>query len=91
MKFPENFAKTKEDTVKAGNTSWTGKYIYGISNYLEIFKQGGAEGTKLGDLGLGFITNKFGTIDSLQKYWTKTLDSIHIENMVITDNGKTHP
>ncbi len=91
LKFPENFAKTKEDTVKAGNTSWTGKYIYGISNYLEIFKQGGAEGTKLGDFGLGFITNKFGTIDSLQNYWKKTLDSIHLENMVITDNGKTHP
>ena len=91
LKFPENFAKTKEDTINGGTTSWTGKYIYGISNYLEIFRPGGAEGTKLGDFGLGFITDKFGTIDSLQNYWRKTLDSIHIENMVITDNGKTHP
>ena len=91
LKFPANFAKTKEDTINAGATSWTGKYIYGINNYLEIFKQGGAEGTKMGDLGLGFITNKFGTTDSLQNYWKKTLDSIHLENMVITDNGKTHP
>jgi hypothetical protein len=89
LKFPENFARTSEDTMHAGTASWTGKYINGISNYLEIFKPGSAQGTVLRDFGLGFGTNKFGTIDSLQNYWTKTLDSVHIENMVITDNGKT--
>jgi hypothetical protein len=91
LKFPQNFAKISEDTMNAGTASWTGKYINGISNYLEIFKPGSAQGTVLGDFGLGFSTNKFGTIDSLQNYWTKTLDSVHIENMVITDNGKTSP
>jgi Family of unknown function (DUF5829) len=91
LKFPENFAKTSENTTGSGSDSWTGKYIYGISNYLEIFKPGGAKGTAFGDFGLGFGTNKFGTIDSLQNYWMKTLDSIHIENMVITDSGKSSP
>ena len=91
LKFPENFAKISEKTMNAGSETWTGKYINGISNYLEIFKPGGAQGTKLGDLGLGFITNKLGTIDSLQNYWKKTLDSVHTENMVITDSGKTSP
>jgi Family of unknown function (DUF5829) len=91
LKFPENFAKTREDTITAGNDFWTGKYINGISHYLEIFKPGGAKGTALGDCGLGFCTNKFGTIDSLQNYWTKTLDSVHVDNMVITDSGKSSP
>ncbi len=91
LKFPANFAKTSENTMNTGSASWTGKYINGAGSYLEIFKPGGAPGTKFGDLGLGFSTNKLGTIDSLQNYWTKALDSVHIENMVITDSGKTSP
>ena len=91
LKFLKSFAKTSEQTTDAGSDSWTGKYLYGRSNYIEIFKQGGAQGTKLGDLGIGFITNKYGTIDSLQNYWTKTLDSVHVDNQVITDSGKTTP
>jgi len=91
LKFLKIFAKTSEQTIDAGNESWTGKYISGRSNYLEIFKPGGAQGSKLGDFGMGFMTNKFGTIDSLQNYWTKTLDSVDVENRVITDSGKTTP
>jgi len=91
LKFLKNFAKTFEQTVDAGNESWTGKYLFGVNNYLEIFKPGGVEGAKLGDLGMGFMTNKFGTIDSLQNYWTKKLDSVHVENKLITDSGKTIP
>lgn len=91
LKFLKIFAKTSEQTVNAGSDSWTGKYVHGINNYLEIFKPSGAKGTKLGDFGIGFMTNKFATIDSLQNYWTKKLDSVHIENMVTTDSGKTTP
>jgi Family of unknown function (DUF5829) len=91
LKFFEEFAKTSEQSVDAGSESWTGKYVRGKSNYLEIFRPGGAKGIKLGDLGIGLMTNKFGTIDSLQSYWTKTLDSVHVENMVITDSGKSTP
>jgi len=91
LKFLKIFAYANEQKVDAGSESWTGKYLYGRSNYLEIFKPGGAQGSKLGDFGMGFMTNKFGTIDSLQNYWTKTLDSVDVENRVITDSGKTTP
>ena len=91
LKFLKQFAKTSEQTTNAGNEQWTGKYIHGLNNYLEIFRPGGAKGTRFGDVGLGFMTNKFGTIDSLQNYWTKTLDSVHIDNRVIVDSGKIYP
>ena len=91
LKFLKGFAKTSEQTTDAGTASWTGKYLFGLNSYLEIFKPGGAEGTKLGDFGMGFITNKFGTIDSLHNYWTKTLDSVHEENTTANDNGQTSP
>jgi hypothetical protein len=91
LTFLKTFAKVKEDTVGAGDASWTGKYITGRNNYLEIFRPGGAKGTVLGDFGLGFMTNKFGTIDSLQNDWAKALDSVHVEHMVIGDSGKTSP
>ncbi len=66
LKLSGPFAKTKEETVNAGNESWTGKYVYGLGNYLEFFKPGSIKESKVGELGMGFMTNKFGTIDSLQ-------------------------
>jgi hypothetical protein len=87
----KNFAETSEQTIDAGSDGWTGKYCFGMSNYLEIFRPGGANGTKAGDLGIGFMTDKLGTVDSLQRYWEKTLDSVHVEKMVITDSDKTTP
>jgi hypothetical protein len=91
LKLLEPFAKIREETVNTANESWTAKYIYGLSNYLEVFKPGSIKGSKAGELGLGFITNKFGTIDSLKKYWATTLDSVHLENKTITDGGKITP
>lgn len=91
LKFPVNFAKTNEQTVNSGSTFWTGKYIQGFNNYLEIFKPGSIKGGVLGSCGLGFTTNKYGTIDSLQNYWANKLDSVHIENETVTDSGKTSP
>jgi len=91
LKFLDDFARKKEDTVNAGSESWSGKYLFGKNNYLEIFKPGGMKGAKLGNLGLGFMTNKYGTVDSLQQYWTKTLDSVHVENKMYVDNGKSSP
>ena len=67
--LPENFAAVKEQTTEGGIATWTGKYFSGVSNYLEFFKAGGNTNGKLGDLGLGFTTNKLGTLDSLQHYW----------------------
>ena len=68
LKLPKNFAGISEQATDAGSASWTGKYLFGISNYLEFFKPGGIKESKSGDFGLGFTTNKSGTIDSLQNY-----------------------
>ena len=91
LNFLKSFAKTKEQTTDAGSASWTGKYLFGINNYIEIFKAGGAQGVKLGDLGLGFITNKYLTIDSIHNFWSKTLDSVHEEKTTTSDDGTISP
>src|ERR1700712_1297419 len=43
LQFLKVFAKTSEKNVNAGSDFWTGKYLFGMSNYLEIFKPGGAK------------------------------------------------
>ncbi len=75
--FFRELAYVREANVDAGEESWTGKYISGNQDYLEIFKPGGAENTKAGDLGIAFMPNLLGTTDSLYNYWKKTrTDSI---------------
>lgn len=87
----KTFAITSEQTTEAGSASWRGKYLFGRNNYLEIFKPGGMKGSKLGDFGIGFMTNRLGTLDSLHRYWIKTLDSVHEEKTTTSDNGKVSP
>ena len=91
LKLPQDFAWTSEQTQDAGSASWTGKYIMGTNNYLEIFKAGGLKGSKEGDCGLGFTTDKLGTIDLLRTYWAKTLDSVHVDHTTSNNNGKIDP
>lgn len=91
LKLPKDFAWTREQTQDAGSTSWNGKYIMGTNHYLEIFKAGGLNGSKVGDAGLGFTTDKLGTIDSLHTYWTKTLDSVHVDHTTSNNNGNVEP
>ena len=80
LRFFDDFSINSEDSISAGDESWTGKYLMGKHNYLEIFKPNGYEGAKMGDLGLGFMTNKIGTLDSLYSCWKANLDSVTIEN-----------
>ncbi len=91
LKLPNDFAWTSERTMEAGSASWTGKYIVGTNHYLEIFKAGGIKRSKVGDCGLGFTTDKLGTIDSLHTYWANTLDSVHQEHTTANNNGKIVP
>lgn len=83
--FFQQFAYVREANVDAGEESWSGKYISGNQDYLEIFKPGGAENTELGDFGIGFMPNLLGTVDSLYDYWKPSSDSIwkDLRNMVI--------
>ena len=87
----KTFAITSAQTTDAGSAFWTGKYLFGLNNYLEIFKPGGIKGSKLGDFGIGFMTNKLGTLNSLHNYWVKTLDSVHEEKTTANDNGQISP
>lgn len=90
--FFHEFAYVSEDNIDAGDESWSGKYITGNQDYLEIFKPSSAEDTKLGNLGIGFMPNKMGIQDSLYTYWGLGTDSIHrdLKTMVISE-GDTIP
>lgn len=85
LKFLDQFSINREMSVNVGDESWTGKYLFGKHNYLEIFKSDGKEGSKMGDVGLGFMTNKMGTLDSLYSYWEANLDSATLENRDLVD------
>jgi hypothetical protein len=53
-------------------------YLIGKNNYLEIFNPKGYKGAQIGDVGLGFMTDKIGTIDSLYKHWRTNMDSVNL-------------
>lgn len=73
----DKFCLSQENNVNVGEESWRGIYLYGKNNYVEFFKEGSFEGGKFGDLGLGFIANKLGTLDSLYDFWSAKFDSVH--------------
>lgn len=90
--FFREFAYVEEADIDAGKESWSGKYISGNQDYLEIFKPGGAEGAELGDFGIAFMPNKMGTVDSLYSFLDTGADSIRrkVQTMAMGE-GKTIP
>lgn len=82
--FLNEFANIKENLIETGEESWSGKYISGKQHYLEIFKPGGADNIEFGAFGMAFMTNRLGTIDSLQKFWTANLDTVAIQTRTIS-------
>jgi hypothetical protein len=92
LNFLNDFSRNREDTVDTGDESWSGKYLFGKNNYLEIFGTSGYEGAKLGDVGLGFMSNKLGTLDSLYRDWSISLDSVILTNRdFIDEHGEARP
>jgi hypothetical protein len=87
----KEFSSFKESNTKTDTESWSGKYLYGKNHYLEIFRPAGYDGAKIGDFGMGFMPNKLGTIDSLYKHWTLTLDSVDRTERSVIENGATLP
>jgi len=85
LKFLDKFSMNKEMHVDVGDDSWTGKYLLGKHNYLEIFKPGGYEGLKLGGTGLSFMTNQTGTLDSLYSYRNANPDSVTLDQRDFVD------
>lgn len=81
-------AVSKSDTK---DESWEGKYLYGKGHYLEIFQPGGYPGAKAGDVGLGFMPTKLGTLDSLYELWKAGTDSVDRKERTIIEDGVTYP
>ncbi|NOT77193.1 MAG: hypothetical protein HOP08_19895 [Cyclobacteriaceae bacterium] len=89
--FLKEFSGVVESQSDSKDESWSGKYLYGKGHYLEIFKPGGYPGSTLGNVGLGFMPTKMGTLDSLYKRWSQTEDSVDRKDRTILDNGVNYP
>lgn len=88
--FFNEFSNNLAEDVDAGEESWSGIYLFGKHNYLEIFKPNSYEGAQLGDVGLGFMTNKIGILDSLYNYWEQDFDSVNFGNRdFVEESGDT--
>jgi hypothetical protein len=89
--FLKDFSSVKESVTDTKEESWSGKYLYGKGHYLEIFGPSGFPGAKQGDVGLGFMTNKTGTLDSLHRHWLSTRDSVDRKVKTILEDGVNYP
>ena len=90
LKVLGDFSVNRERTFDDGDNSWFQRTMWGKNNYLEIFHPGGGWNRKFGQFGIAFMTNKSGTMDSVQKYWSADTDSIMISRR-LTQDGKSNP
>lgn len=89
--FFKEFSYFKESLINAGDESWSGKYLSGKYNYLELFKPNSYEGAKMGDVGIGFISEKLGVLNVISDSWKSTKDSVKVENRDYILDGKSYP
>ena len=89
--FLKEFSGVRETNTVTKDETWSGKYLYGKGQYLELFGPAGYPGARTGDLGLGFMTNKMGTLDSLYHYWLPGKDSLERKDRTIIDKGVSSP
>ncbi|MBU1012356.1 MAG: hypothetical protein KKG99_05075 [Bacteroidetes bacterium] len=86
-----DFSYTKEQTVNTGESAWSGKYLFGRHQYLEIFKPEGDKKGKFGELGLGFITDKSGTLNSVRNTWKRKKERTSYSDREIVREGRSYP
>jgi len=91
LKILDGFSFNSEQTIESGEESWTGKYLIGKHHYLEIFNPEGYEKAKFGEIGLGFMTDKSGTLDSIRHQWERTKDSVSFTNEEMILEGQSYP
>ncbi|MGZ2369629.1 DUF5829 family protein [Ancylomarina sp. YFZ004] len=91
MKMLDDFSYNKEQTVHSDKKSWTGKYLFGRHQYLEIFNPTGDKKDKIGELGLAFRTDKLGTLNAIRDHWNKTKENITYSERKIKRKGKLYP
>ncbi len=91
LKVLDDFSYNSEETVVTDDESWSGKYLFGEQHYLEIFNSEGFENAKFGELGLGFISEKTGTLDFIKRNWEDMKDSISFSERTIEYENKSSP
>jgi hypothetical protein len=71
----DTLAACETRTVKADNqATWTATYLFGHSNYLELFETSGDD-AYLGFLGIGFSVDKIGELNKLKNFLDKTYET----------------
>jgi len=91
MKMLDDFSYNKEQTVRSDKKSWSGKYLFGRHQYLEIFNSTGDKKGKIGELGLAFRTDKLGTLNAIKDHWNKTKEAIIYSERKIKRKSKLVP
>lgn len=87
----DDFSYNKEQTVNTGEREWSGKYLFGKHQYLEIFKPEGDKEGRFGELGLGFITDKSGTLNSVRHERKRKKERTSYSNRKIVREGRSYP
>lgn len=87
----DDFSYNKEQTVNTGEREWSGKYLFGKHHYLEIFKPEGDKKGRFGELGLGFTTDKLGTLNSVRHEWKRKKERATYSNRKIVREGRSYP
>ncbi len=87
----DDFSYNKEQTVNTGERAWSGKYLFGKHQYLEIFKPEGDKKERFGELGLGFITDKSGTLSSVRNEWKRKKERTSYSDRKIVREGRSYP
>ena len=78
-----------ESTSSGEDGSWTGKYLMGKHDYLELFKRSSFEGAQVGVLGIGFLLTAPADLEELQSDWQLISDApIIIQNFITEQQGK---
>ncbi|MFA8433390.1 MAG: DUF5829 family protein [Marinifilaceae bacterium] len=91
MKILEDFSYIKEQSVDSEKKSWTGKYLFGRHQYLEILKPVGDKKGRVGEVGLAFRTDKLGTMNLIKDHWENNDENFTYSQRKIKRKGKLSP
>jgi hypothetical protein len=91
MKILEDFSYTKEQSVDSEKKSWTGKYLFGRHQYLEILRPDGDKKGRVGEVGLAFRTDKLGTMNLIKDHWENNDENFTYSQRKIKRKGKLSP
>jgi len=91
LQILDDFSYNKEQIVNTGEKAWSGKYLFGRHQYLEIFKPEGDKKGRFGELGLGFVTDKSGTLNFVRNEWKRKKEETSFSNRKIVREGRSTP